>query len=93
MIENAPRTAVRTIWAPLILHDLLMSRRRVLSPVMYGIRWTEQGEKSPSAFRFRRFPAASHSLAHICKGGCFFSDVVVTLSHQTRFIPHVLFFH
>lgn len=27
MIENARRTAVRTIWAPLILHDLLMSGR------------------------------------------------------------------
>lgn len=87
MIENAPRTAVRTIWAPLILHDLLMSRRRAPRPVMYGIHWTERGEKSPSASRFRRFPAASHSLTHICKGAVF------PLTSWSLCLPRHVLFH
>lgn len=83
MIENARRTAVRTIWAPLILHDLLMSRRRVpsCSDVWDALAESRERRATSICSQLCYFPAASCNLIHICEGGCFFSlGVVVSLS-------------
>lgn len=94
MIENARRTAVRTIWAPLILHDLLMSRRRVpsCSDVWDALAESRERRATSICSQLCYFPAASCNLIHICEGGCFFSlGVVVSLS-LIRPYSHSFFF-
>lgn len=82
-----PRTAVRTIWAPLILHDLLMSRGRVPRPVMYGIHWTERGEKSPLRLSLPSLPCSlSQSHAHL-------QGAVFSLASWSLCLPRHILFH
>lgn len=75
MIENAPWTAVRTIWAPLILHDLLMSRRGVPSRhdvwgCTGGAARAEPLLSAPPPFASARFPCSlSQSHAQLRGGG------------------------
>lgn len=63
MIENAPPTAVRTIWAPLILHDLLMrGRGAAVAALMYGGRCQEEESQQPRCPRLNAVALQPHAL-------------------------------